>query len=88
MNSCLEYCGIHLDDTITKIFQRTSGEIDDSSKTLKNFLDYVDDHPPVDDLMREIANEVITAKSYDEWMREYMTLALSVPVVPIVPVFL
>ena len=46
------------------------------SKSLKNFLDYMDGRAPADDFTREIDSEVVTAKNCDEWRREYMTLAL------------
>lgn len=77
-NLCLEEQGLNLDDGTTKLFLSTKGQVDDISKPLKNFLDYVDGHAPADDLMREIDNEVDVAKNREEWRREYMTLALEI----------
>ena len=56
----------------------TKGQVDDISKPLKNFLDYVDGHAPADELMQEIDSEVNIAKNREEWRREYMTLALEI----------
>ena len=67
-----------LDDGTTKLFLSTKGQVDDISKPLKNFLDYVDGHAPADELMQEIDSEVNIAKNREEWRREYMTLALEI----------
>ena len=41
------------------------GQVDDISKPLKNFLDYVDGHAPADELMQEIDSEVnLTSRRY------------------------
>ena len=77
-NLCEEDNGVKLNDGTTKMFLSTKGEKDDVSKALKNFLDYVDGHAPADELMKEIDTEVMTAKSCDEWRREYMTLKLEI----------
>lgn len=77
-NLCEEDNGVKLNDGTTKMFLSTKGEKDDVSKALKNFLDYVDGHAPADELMKEIDTEVMTAKSCDEWRREYMTLELEI----------
>ena len=53
----------------------TKGELDDISKPLKYFLDYIDGKEPEDALMYEIDSEVHTIKQCDEWRRDYMTLA-------------
>ena len=52
-----------LDDGTTKLFLSTEGQVDDISKPLKNFLDYVDGHAPADELMQEIDSEVNIAKN-------------------------
>ena len=67
-----------LDDGTTKLFLITKGQVDDISKPLKNFLDYVDGHAPADELMQEIDSEVNIAKNREEWRREYITLALEI----------
>ena len=77
-NLCIEDMEIDLDDGTTKMFLSTKGEIDDISRPLKNFLDYVDGCAPADELMKEIDTEVELSKSRDEWRREYMTLALEI----------
>ena len=77
-NLCEEDNGVKLNDGTTKMFLSTKGEKDDVSNALKNFLDYVDGHAPADELMKEIDTEVMTAKSCDEWRREYMTLKLEI----------
>ncbi len=75
-NLCLEDCGIELKDGATKLFLSTKGELDDISKPLKNFLDYVDGREPADELMQEIDTEIGVAKRCEEWRRDYMTFAL------------
>ena len=50
--------------------------MDDISRPLKNFLDYVDGRAPADELMQEIDVEIDIAKRRDEWRRDYMTFAL------------
>ena len=75
-NICLEDYGIELKDGATKLFLSTKGELDDISRPLKNFLDYVDGREPADELMQEIDAEIDTAKRCDEWRRDYMTFAL------------
>lgn len=74
-NMCLEDADIALDDDTTKLFLSTKGKVDDISKPLKVFLDYIDGKEPADELMQEIDTEVNTIKHCDEWRREYMTLA-------------
>ena len=63
-------------DGATKLFLSTKGELDDISRPLKNFLDYVDGREPADELMQEIDEEINIAKRCDEWRRDYMTFAL------------
>lgn len=75
-NLCLEEQGLDLKDGTTKMFLSAKGTADDISKPLKNFLDYIDGQAPADELMREIDDEVTTARHCDDWRREYMTLAL------------
>ena len=75
-NLCLEDYGIELKDGATKLFLSTKGQMDDVSKPLKNFLDYVDGREPADELMQEIDAEIGVAKRCDEWRRDYMTFAL------------
>lgn len=74
-NLCLEEQGLSLEDGTTKMFLSTKGTMDDVSKPLKIFLDYVDGKLPADTLMQEIDAEVNTVRNCDEWRREYMTLA-------------
>ncbi len=75
-NLCVEDQNIELKDGANKLFLSTKGEIDDISKPLKNFLDYVDGREPADELMQEIDAEIGVAKRCDEWRRDYMTFAL------------
>ena len=72
-NLCLEDHGIELNDGATKLFLSTKGEMNDVSKPLMNFLDYVDGRQPADELMQEIDEEIDIAKRCDEWRRDYMT---------------
>lgn len=76
-NLCLEEQGLELKDGTTKMFLSTKGTDEDISKPLKNFLDYIDGQAPADELTGEIDCEVATARSCDDWRREYMTLALA-----------
>ena len=62
----------------TKLFLSIKGKVDDISKPLNYFLDYVYGHVPADELMKEIDTEVELSKSHDEWRREYMTFALEI----------
>ena len=75
-NICLENYGIELNDGATKLFLSTKGQMDDVSRPLKNFLDYVDGQQPADKLLQEINAEVDIAKRCDEWRREYMTFLI------------
>ena len=75
-NLCIEDNEILLNDGTAKLFLSTKGEVDDVSKPLKMFLDYVDGKKPEDALVQEIDHEVDTVKHCDEWRRDYMTLAL------------
>ena len=75
-NLCLENYGIELNDGATKLFLSTKGEMNDVSKPLMNFLDYVDGRQPADELMQEIDEEIDIAKRCDEWRRDYMTFAI------------
>lgn len=77
-NLCVKEEGLKLDDGTTKLFLSTKRQVDDISKPLKNFLDYVDGYAPADELMQEIDSEVNIAKNREEWRREYMTLALEI----------
>ena len=64
-NLCVGEEGLKLDDGTTKLFLSTKGQVDDISKPLKNFLDYVDGHAPADELMQEIDSEVnLTSRRY------------------------
>ena len=75
-NICMENYGIELNDGATKLFLSTKGQMDDVSRPLKNFLDYVDGRQPADELLQEINAEVDIAKRCDEWRREYMTFLI------------
>ena len=77
-NVCLEETGMELNDGTTKLFLSTKGTAEDVSEPLRNFLDYIDGHEPVDELMQEIDTAVVFAKNCDDWRREYMTLALEI----------
>ncbi len=75
-NVCLEEHDILLNDGATKLFLSTKGKMDDISKPLQRFLDYVDGHTASDDLLRDIESAVDEAKHCEAWREEYSMLSM------------
>lgn len=73
-NYCKEDKRIALGDDTVKIFLNAAGEMDDVSKQLKAFLDYVAGKRPDDAYIEKLENAVSEAKRNREWRHEYMTL--------------
>lgn len=51
-------------------------KMDDISKPLQRFLDYVDGHTAPDDLLRDIESAVDEAKHCEAWREEYSMLSM------------
>ena len=75
-NVCMEEQDILLNDGATKLFLSTKGKMDDISKPLQRFLDYVDGHAASDELLREIESAVDEAKHCEAWREEYSMLSM------------
>ena len=75
-NLCIEEHDILLNDGATKLFLSTKGTINDVSKPLQRFLDYVDGHAATDDLLRDIESAVDEAKHCEAWREEYTMLSM------------
>ena len=75
-NICKEDKSILLGDGATKIFLNAAGKLDDISKELKAFLDYVAGRKSEDTFVRKLEDAVKKAKENREWRREYMTLLM------------
>ena len=75
-NVCIEEHDILLNDGATKLFLSTKGKMDDISKSLQRFLDYVDGHAASDDLLRDIESAVHEAKHCEAWREEYSMLSM------------
>ena len=75
-NVCMEEHDILLNDGATKLFLSTKGKMDDISKPLQRFLDYVDGHAASDELLREIESAVDEAKYCETWREEYSMLSM------------
>lgn len=75
-NICKEDTSILLGDGVTKIFLNALGELDDVSKELKAFLDYVAGKTSEDSFVKKLEKAVDKAKENREWRREYMTLLM------------
>ena len=73
-NTCKEDTSILLDDGIKKIFLNAVGKLDDVSKELKAFLDYVAGKKSDDSFVKKLEEAVKKAKENREWRHEYMTL--------------
>ncbi len=54
----------------------TDSDLDDVSKGLKAFLDYVAGKKPDDDFVERLEEAVKKAKQNREWRHEYMTLLM------------
>ena len=75
-NVCIEEHDILLNDGATKLFLSTKGKMDDISKPLQRFLEYVDGHAATDDLLRDIESAVNEAKHCEAWREEYSMLSM------------
>ena len=75
-NICTEDKGVSLGDGTVKIFLNTNSQMDDVSKGLRAFLDYVAGKVADDAFVRELDDAVKKAKTNREWRREYMTLLM------------
>ena len=75
-NVCMEEHDILLNDGATKLFLSTKGKMDDISKPLQRFLDYVDGQTASDELLREIESAVDEAKHCEAWKEEYSMLSM------------
>ena len=63
-------------DETVKIFLNTEGTMDDVSKELKAFLDYVAGRKSKDSYVEKLETAVEEAKKNREWRHEYMTLLM------------
>ena len=75
-NICKEDPSICLDDGATKIFLNTDSELDDVSRELRAFLDYVAGKKSDDIFVEKLERAVKEAKRNREWRHEYMTLLM------------
>ena len=75
-NVCIEEHDILLNDGATKLFLSTKGKLDDISKPLQRFLDYVDGHAASDELLQDIESAVDEAKHCEAWREEYSMLSM------------
>lgn len=75
-NICKEDHKILLKDEATKIFLNAHGYMDDVSKELKAFLDYVAGKSTEDTFVKKLELAVKEAKRNREWRYEYMTLLM------------
>ena len=75
-NLCKEDKNIRLDDGAVKVFLNSDSEMDDVSRELKAFLDYVAGKKPEDSFVRRLEEAVKEAKKNREWRHEYMTLLM------------
>ena len=73
-NICREDKEIFLEDGATKIFLNADSEMDDVSKELKAFLDYVAGKESDDSFVQKLKEAIKQAKKNREWRHEYMTL--------------
>ena len=75
-NICIEDTSIHLGDEAIKIFLNADSEMDDVSKELRAFLDYVAGKESEDVFVRQLEAALQEAKQNREWRHEYMTLLM------------
>lgn len=75
-NLCKEDSSISMGDETTKIFLNADSKMDDVSKELKAFLDYVGGKITDDTFVQELDEAVEEAKQNREWRHEYMTLLM------------
>ena len=75
-NICREDRELFLEDGTTKIFLNADGKMNDISKELKAFLDYVAGKKVEDSFVMELEKAVKNAKRNRKWRHEYMTLLM------------
>lgn len=75
-NICREDKNISLGDGVVKIFLNADGKMNDVSRELKAFLDYVAGKKSEDAFVNKLEEAVKAAKKNREWRREYMTLLM------------
>lgn len=75
-NRCRECTELLLGDETTKVFINAEGTVNDVSKEMKDFLDYLKGKGVKGDLARRIDDEVNKARVHEEWKVEYMSLFL------------
>ncbi len=75
-NICREDSKISLGDETTKIFLNADSEMDDVSRELRAFLDYVAGRKTNDAYVEELEDALRKAKKSREWRHEYMTLLM------------
>ena len=75
-NICKEDNSISMGDEAIKIFLNADGTMDDVSRELKAFLDYVAGQKPEDSYVEKLEEAVQEAKKNREWRHEYMTLLM------------
>ena len=75
-NICKEDNSIFMGDEAVKIFLNADGTMDDVSRELKAFLDYVAGQKPEDSYVEKLEEAVKEAKKNREWRHEYMTLLM------------
>ena len=75
-NICKEDTNIALGDGAVKIFLNADSEMDDVSKELAAFLDYVAGKETDNSFVKKLDDAVKNAKKNREWRHEYMTLLM------------
>ena len=75
-NICKEDKNLSLGDETTKIFLNADSNMDDVSKELKAFLDYVAGKKSEDTYVKKLEKAVKKARLNKEWRHEYMTLLM------------
>ena len=73
---CKELPQINLGDEATKIFLCASGDADDVSSDMKDFLDWLSGKQGRSRLVGKLENAVQKVKDHKEWRTEYMTLLM------------
>ena len=75
-NTCKEDQNIGLEDGAVKIFLNADSKMDDVSRELAAFLDYVAGKETDDLFVEKLKDAVKRAKKNREWRHEYMTLLM------------
>lgn len=75
-NICREDHDISLGDETTKIFLNADSSMEDVSRELRAFLDYVAGRKSEDDFIKKLEAAVEAARKNREWRHEYMTLLM------------